>query len=78
MPRFFSSNIDFSYNMCLKGMGILELPFGYHGIEDLVEVFKDEEKYVHRIYVGAQKIDRRSRSVSVFLDFLKSKIKYHF
>ena len=47
-----SSNIEFSYKMCLNGQGIIELPTIYPGIDRLVKVLKNAETAKHSLYLA--------------------------
>jgi DNA-binding transcriptional LysR family regulator len=66
-PLVTSTDIVFSYQMCLMGHCILELPTCYKDCKNLVKVLEDEPAYTESLFIASCARKLRAASVSSFL-----------
>lgn len=74
-PTITSTDINYSYLMCLEGEGILELPTIYEGCKELIRVLKEEPLYKQNIFIGCCSKNIRTSSVSKFIKLIEEIIK---
>lgn len=74
-PLCTSTDINFSYSMCLRGYGILELPSIYEGTENLVHVLEEETSNYETLYIWCANKMIRSSSISSFIKTIKKLFK---
>jgi DNA-binding transcriptional LysR family regulator len=66
-----SSNVEFLYQMALRGYGIIELPTIYPGIEKLVETLKNVPTISQTIFLGYREKNKKPGLIEKFVNMIQ-------
>lgn len=72
---FTSTDINFSYAMCVKGYGILEMPTLFQSDPNLIQVLEEEPLFNETLYVWCYNKMMQAPSVSHFIKTVKNLFK---